>query len=282
MSDTILPENISTTSSDFLFQQELYVGLGDVQFNVRKRFDAIEKAVAEIPGDPGAGGSGVQEVYVFDHVPTPDELVFVPENMLVVYGVTETEPPEYCDICGEELIDGRCPNNHDGDGYDNGSYGYDNGYDDGYNPNLPIRNFRCTERGDTWLNFAWDVDSSFDLSHFESYLMLYHPAEWNGEDWGSEMMTSSDYTEMSVIGLNSGTTYTFKLEMSRYSSLPIIETGTITVTTLEPAERCDICGAVLVNGKCPNNHTGPGGNDNGTTEGGDDPYYGNDNYGYYY
>ncbi len=171
-------------------------------------------------------GSGVQEVYVFDHVPTLDELVSVPENMLVVYSVTETEPPEYCDICGAELIDGQCPNNHDGSSDGSGG-GYDNGgYDYAPQPTSPC-----------------------------PYCGAARPPIIPGQPiWG---VCPNPYC-------------------------PSRGDGT------QPPEYCDICGAVLVNGKCPNNHGGPDVTDDGTTEGGDSYYenglwwYWDDDYDAYY
>ena len=56
---SISPDQINNFSKDFLFQQELYVGLGDQQFNVRARFANNEaematlKAQQEIVGNYG-------------------------------------------------------------------------------------------------------------------------------------------------------------------------------------------------------------------------------------
>lgn len=50
MSDIISPDNISNFSKDFLFQQELYLGLGERQFNVRARLEGVETLAKQALG----------------------------------------------------------------------------------------------------------------------------------------------------------------------------------------------------------------------------------------
>jgi photosystem II stability/assembly factor-like uncharacterized protein len=92
----IQPENINNDDSDFLFQQKLYVGLDDNQFEVRDRFNKVENTIeslketistnesgditiiVEQPPDAGGNPQPPQEVNITEHL--NNTVIHLPEG----------------------------------------------------------------------------------------------------------------------------------------------------------------------------------------------------------